>query len=42
MICCRATDAHGHVQPLEATWNAGGYENNAVQRVLVTVSVRAV
>lgn len=42
VLCCRATDAHGHVQPLEPTWNLGGYENNAVQRVLVTVGERAV
>jgi DMSO/TMAO reductase YedYZ molybdopterin-dependent catalytic subunit len=36
-VCCRATDATGEVQPLEPTWNLGGYENNAVQRVPVVV-----
>jgi sulfane dehydrogenase subunit SoxC len=37
-LCCRATDAAGHAQPLEAAWNLGGYINNEVQRVPVTVS----
>jgi len=37
-LCCRATDAAGNVQPLEAPWNLGGYCNNAIQRVRVTVS----
>jgi DMSO/TMAO reductase YedYZ molybdopterin-dependent catalytic subunit len=37
-LCCRARDADGNVQPLEAPWNVGGYANNAVQRVRVTVS----
>jgi DMSO/TMAO reductase YedYZ molybdopterin-dependent catalytic subunit len=36
-LCCRARDAAGGVQPLEAAWNLGGYANNAVQRVRVTV-----
>jgi hypothetical protein len=36
-LCCRATDATGETQPLEPTWNVGGYVNNAVQRVPVTV-----
>src|SRR5262245_43046773 len=36
-LCCRARDAAGNVQPLEAPWNLGGYANNAVQRVRVTV-----
>jgi DMSO/TMAO reductase YedYZ molybdopterin-dependent catalytic subunit len=36
-LCCRATDAAGNVQPLEAMWNVGGYTNNSVQRVPVTV-----
>jgi hypothetical protein len=36
-LCCRAHDAAGNTQPLEAPWNLGGYANNAVQRVLVTV-----
>jgi len=37
-LACRATDAAGNAQPLEAPWNLGGYANNAVQRVPVTVS----
>jgi DMSO/TMAO reductase YedYZ molybdopterin-dependent catalytic subunit len=36
-LCCRATDAAGGVQPLWPEWNLGGYANNAVQRVPVTV-----
>ena len=36
-LCCRATDAAGRVQPDEPTWNLGGYANNAIQRVQVTV-----
>jgi DMSO/TMAO reductase YedYZ molybdopterin-dependent catalytic subunit len=36
-LCCRATDAAGNTQPLEGEWNHGGYCNNAVQRVAVTV-----
>jgi DMSO/TMAO reductase YedYZ molybdopterin-dependent catalytic subunit len=35
---CRATDAAGNVQPDEPAWNLGGYANNAVQRVPVTVA----
>ena len=37
-LCCRARDAAGNEQPLEAPWNVGGYSNNAVQRVPVTVT----
>lgn len=37
VVCCRATDSTGSVQPIEGEWNLGGYANNAVQRVLVTV-----
>jgi len=37
VLCCRATDAGGRTQPLEPEWNVGGYANNAVQRVQVTV-----
>jgi DMSO/TMAO reductase YedYZ molybdopterin-dependent catalytic subunit len=37
-LCCRATDAAGKAQPLDAGWNLGGYANNEVQRVSVTVS----
>ena len=36
-LCCRARDAAGNEQPLEPPWNLGGYANNAVQRVKVTV-----
>lgn len=36
-LCCRARDAAGNEQPLEPAWNVGGYANNAVQRVPVTV-----
>jgi hypothetical protein len=36
-LCCRARDASGNEQPLEPPWNVGGYVNNAVQRVSVTV-----
>jgi DMSO/TMAO reductase YedYZ molybdopterin-dependent catalytic subunit len=35
---CRARDAAGNVQPDEAIWNRGGYANNAVQRVPITVA----
>jgi len=37
-LCCRARDAAGGSQPLERTWNLGGYANNAVQRIAVTVT----
>jgi sulfane dehydrogenase subunit SoxC len=36
-LCCRARDDAGNEQPLEPQWNLGGYANNAVQRVRVTV-----
>jgi hypothetical protein len=36
-LCCRARDASGRVQPLEADWNLHGFANNTVQRVPVTV-----
>ena len=36
-LCCRAQDAAGNEQPLEPPWNLGGYMNNSVQRVPVTV-----
>lgn len=36
-LCCRARDAAGNEQPLAPPWNVGGYANNAVQRVSVTV-----
>ncbi len=37
-LCSRATDSAGNVQPLEAPWNLGGYANNEVHRVAVTVA----
>jgi sulfane dehydrogenase subunit SoxC len=37
-LCCRARDAAGNEQPLEPRWNVGGYVNNAVQRVSVSVA----
>jgi DMSO/TMAO reductase YedYZ molybdopterin-dependent catalytic subunit len=36
-LCCRATDSAGNTQPADPAWNLGGYANNAVQRVPVTV-----
>jgi DMSO/TMAO reductase YedYZ molybdopterin-dependent catalytic subunit len=36
-LACRATDAAGDVQPLDAPWNYGGMGNNSVQTVEVTV-----
>jgi sulfane dehydrogenase subunit SoxC len=36
-LCSRATDAAGNTQPTQPPWNTGGYANNAVQRVPVTV-----
>ena len=37
VICSRATDGAGNVQPVEAPWNLKGYANNAVERIPVTV-----
>jgi DMSO/TMAO reductase YedYZ molybdopterin-dependent catalytic subunit len=37
VLACRARDAVGNEQPLEPMWNVGGYANNAVQRVPVSV-----
>jgi hypothetical protein len=37
VLCARAYDATGRSQPDDAPWNVGGYSNNAVQRVAVTV-----
>jgi DMSO/TMAO reductase YedYZ molybdopterin-dependent catalytic subunit len=37
-LCCRATDAAGNQQPAAPPWNLGGYANNAVQRIAVTVA----
>jgi sulfane dehydrogenase subunit SoxC len=36
-LACRARDAAGNEQPVEPRWNLGGYANNTVQRVVVTV-----
>jgi DMSO/TMAO reductase YedYZ molybdopterin-dependent catalytic subunit len=36
-LACRARDEAGNEQPLRPRWNLGGYSNNAVQRVTVTV-----
>ncbi len=36
-LSCRATDATGATQPLEQDWNVGGYCNNMVQTIRVTV-----
>jgi sulfane dehydrogenase subunit SoxC len=36
-LCSRATDTAGNTQPSQPPWNTGGYANNAVQRVPVTV-----
>ena len=36
-LTCRATDAAGKEQPLEVPFDRGGFGNNAVQRVAVTV-----
>jgi DMSO/TMAO reductase YedYZ molybdopterin-dependent catalytic subunit len=38
VLCCRARDAAGDEQPREPAWNLGGYANNAVQAVRVTVA----
>jgi sulfane dehydrogenase subunit SoxC len=37
-LCTRAHDATGRSQPDAPPWNLGGYANNAVQRVPVTVT----
>lgn len=36
-LVCRATDAAGGTQPLEAPWDVSGFGNNGVQRIPVTV-----
>ena len=36
-LSCRATDGNGERQPLEQRWDTGGFGNNVVQRVQVTV-----
>jgi DMSO/TMAO reductase YedYZ molybdopterin-dependent catalytic subunit len=37
VLCSRATDAAGNVQPVEPPWNLKGFANNAVERLRVTV-----
>jgi hypothetical protein len=37
VLRCRARDEAGNEQPDEVAWNVGGYANNGVQRVPVTV-----
>jgi sulfane dehydrogenase subunit SoxC len=37
-LCCRATDATGRKQPTEPQWNLGGYADNDLHRVKVTVT----
>jgi sulfane dehydrogenase subunit SoxC len=37
VLCCRARDEAGSAQPDEAAWNVGGYANNGIQRVQLTV-----
>jgi DMSO/TMAO reductase YedYZ molybdopterin-dependent catalytic subunit len=36
-LCCRATDANGDCQPLDARFDRAGFGNNTVHRVPVTV-----
>jgi sulfane dehydrogenase subunit SoxC len=38
LLSSRARDEAGNEQPLEPVWNLGGYANNAVQTVVVTVT----
>jgi DMSO/TMAO reductase YedYZ molybdopterin-dependent catalytic subunit len=38
VLCSRATDAAGNIQPLEPPWNLKGYANNAVERIPVVVA----
>ncbi len=40
VVCSRATDADGAIQPDEPEWNVGGYTNNAVERIEVDVRQR--
>lgn len=36
LLTARATDAEGHVQPVDEPWNRGGFANNLVHHVPVT------
>jgi len=36
-LSCRASDTAGNGQPLDPVWNLGGFANNPVQRIGVTV-----
>jgi DMSO/TMAO reductase YedYZ molybdopterin-dependent catalytic subunit len=38
VLACRARDEAGNAQESEPRWNVGGYANNEVQRVAVTVT----
>ena len=38
VLACRARDEAGNAQSSEQRWNVGGYANNEVQRVVVTVA----
>jgi sulfane dehydrogenase subunit SoxC len=38
VLCCRARDEAGNVQPDAAAWNVGGYANNGIQHVPVAVT----
>jgi DMSO/TMAO reductase YedYZ molybdopterin-dependent catalytic subunit len=37
VLSCRATDASGRTQPLGQRWSRGGFANNTIQRIPVTV-----
>jgi sulfane dehydrogenase subunit SoxC len=37
ILCVRATDESGRIQPVEQPWNLGGFANNLIQRVTVVV-----
>ena len=37
LLSCRATDASGRIQPLGQRWSRGGFANNTIQKVPVTV-----
>jgi sulfane dehydrogenase subunit SoxC len=37
VLSCRATDASGRTQPLGQRWSRGGFANNTIQRVPVSV-----